>query len=145
MTEIVKKAFYELGTNELFMILKSRMQVFIVEQHCPYQDIDDKDLESMHVYLKEGNDLKAYLRIFMKDEESVQMGRVLSIERNKGYGKKIVEAGIETVYERFDVSRICIEAQTYATSFYEEFGFVVCGEEYLEDGIAHIAMVKELY
>ena len=133
--------FDELSNSELFAILKNRMKVFIVEQHCPYQDIDDTDKESLHVFLKDGDELLAYLRIFRRDASQVQMGRIMSTVRNKGYGEMIVKEGISQAISRFDPEQILIEAQSYAIPFYERFGFTVCGEEYLEDDIPHTPML----
>ena len=143
--ELVIKNFDRLTAREVYEILKIRTAVFVVEQNCPYQEVDGTDYNSLHVWLEENDEIKAYLRAFPKDEsgKTVQVGRVLSKERGVGLGAKVLAAGIEAVKTELAPERIFIEAQTYAMPFYEKFGFVVSGEEFLEDGIPHIPMVLE--
>lgn len=140
------KTFNELTTEELYEILKIRMEVFVVEQECPYQDIDGMDAGGMHVFYKESEKILAYLRIINKDIEAqtVQIGRVLTVERGIGLGAAILRAGIETAEKRLAAKEIYIEAQVYAKVFYEREGFKVCGDEFLEDGIPHVPMKLDL-
>ncbi|MBR5521599.1 MAG: GNAT family N-acetyltransferase [Oscillospiraceae bacterium] len=143
--ELVIKNFDRLTSREVYEILKIRTAVFVVEQNCPYQEVDGTDYDSLHVWLEEKDEIKAYLRAFPKTEDgkTVQMGRVLSKERGVGLGAQIVKAGIEAVKTEMAPEKIYIEAQTYALPFYEKFGFKVCGEEFLEDGIPHTPMTLE--
>lgn len=136
------KAFTELTLQELYEILALRNEIFVVEQNCPYQDIDRRDQEALHVMGWEGGALKAYLRVFRKSEEEAAIGRVLAVERRKGYASEVLRVGIMAAKERLGMDRIYLEAQTYARSLYEKQGFVQCGEEFLEDGIPHIPMRK---
>ena len=144
MNLIVKK-FNELTINELYEILKVRAAVFVVEQECVYQDVDGVDLESLHIFWEENGEILAYLRAFFKNKEEklVQIGRVLTVERGKGFGEQVMKAGIEAVRTELKADKIFIEAQSYAVGFYEKFGFKVCGEEFLEDGIPHKPMELE--
>ena len=141
---LISKYFDELTTRELYEILKVRTKIFIVEQNCPYLEQDGMDYDSLHVFYEEDGQVLAYLRAFRKDEETVQMGRVLSAEHGKGYGGKILVEGLNQIREKMNPKRIYIEAQCYATRFYEREGFRICSEEFLEDGIPHIQMIKEL-
>ncbi len=138
--ELKAKFFNELTTKELYEILKSRAEIFVVEQNCVYQDMDNRDYQSLHVFFEEDGTVTAYLRAFMKDEGQVQMGRVLTLRHGTGLGGKLLKAGIEQVREKFHPERIYIEAQCYATGYYEREGFHECSEEFLEDGIPHVGM-----
>ena len=138
------KTFEQLSSTELYEILKARSAVFVVEQTCPYQDIDGGDYESLHVYLEEEGKLLAYLRCYVQDEHTARIGRVLTMERGKGLGRPLMEAGIQAVREHYKANSVYIEAQCYAIGFYNKFGFEVCGEEFLEDGIPHVPMTLDL-
>lgn len=134
------KFFNELSPTEVYEILKARVQIFVVEQKCAYQDIDDIDYESLHIFYKSGEKITAYLRAFRRDGETVQLGRVLTTEHGKGLGGELLKNAIEIVTEKLRPEKIYIEAQTYAIGFYEREGFVVCSDEFLEDGIPHVKM-----
>ena len=140
--ELVVKHFRELTTEELFEIYKLRVSVFVVEQNCPYQEVDDADLEAFHLYLKDDTGMQAYLRVLPKGttHEEVSIGRVIAVKRRCGLGTQIVKAGISVAREEFRAERIVIGAQTYARKFYENVGFLQSGDEFLEDGIPHIPM-----
>ena len=142
---LISKYFDELTTRELYEILKVRTKIFVVEQNCPYLEPDGVDYESLHVFYEKDGQVLAYLRAFRKDEETVQMGRVLSAEHGKGYGGKILADGLNQIREKMNPKRIYIEAQCYAKHFYEREGFRICSEEFLEDGIPHIQMIKDFY
>lgn len=143
--ELVIKRFDRLTPREVYEILKVRTAVFVVEQECPYQEVDGTDYDSLHVWLEKDDNIVAYLRVFEKDKEKnmVQIGRVLSARRGEGLGAKILEHGIEAAKLELNAESIFIEAQTYALAFYEKFGFKACGEEFLEDGIPHTPMMLE--
>ena len=146
MEKIVIKKFDELSTKELYEILKVRAKVFVVDQTCVYQDVDGLDYDSIHVMGYRNEKIIAYLRIFMKDvsKNIVQIGRVLTMERGKGFGEEILRAGIRVAKEIMKVEKIYIEAQCYAIGFYEKVGFQVTSEEFLEDGIPHVEMMLDL-
>ena len=138
------KTFEELTAREVYEILQIRSAVFVVEQTCVYQDIDGVDLEAWHVFLRDDRGIRAYLRAFWKDETTAQMGRVLTVDRGKGLGMEVLQAGIRTVWEEMKAEKIFIEAQTYTIDFYGRVGFRVTGAEFLEDGIPHVPMELEL-
>ena len=139
---LVIKKFDRLTPREVYEILKIRTAVFVVEQECPYQEVDGTDYDSLHVWLEENDEIVAYLRIFERDAENgtVQIGRVLSKRRGEGLGAKVMGYGIEAAQLEMGAKAIFIEAQTYALDFYKKFGFEPCGEEFLEDGIPHTPM-----
>ncbi|MBR4035801.1 MAG: GNAT family N-acetyltransferase [Oscillospiraceae bacterium] len=140
---LVIKKFDRLTPREVYEILRIRTAVFVVEQECPYQEVDGTDYDSLHVWLEEGDEIVAYLRIFEKDTvtNTVQIGRVLSKRRGEGLGAKVLENGIEAARLEMGADNIFIEAQTYALPFYAKFGFEACGDEFLEDGIPHTPMM----
>jgi ElaA protein len=140
--ELVVKHFCELTAAELFEIYKLRVSVFVVEQNCPYQEVDEAGLQAFHLYLKDDTGIQAYLRVLPKGttHEEVSIGRVIAVKRRCGLGTQIVKAGISVAKERFGAERIVIGAQTYARVLYENVGFIQSGEEFLEDGIPHIPM-----
>ena len=146
MWKVVNKAFDELTTRELYALLKARSEVFVVEQSCVYQDLDDVDLHSRHVMLLDDGKICAYLRVFMKNEATgiAAIGRVLTLKRGVGLGRHCMIEGIRCAKEYLDADSILIEAQVYAIGFYEKLGFKVCSEEFLEDGIPHVKMLLEL-
>ena len=143
--EIVIKAFQELSVEELYEILKLRSEIFVVEQNCVYQDVDDVDKEAYHVYLHENGKILSYLRVIDKGKrlEEVSLGRVISRTRRKGHGTIVMKEGIRVAKEKFGAKRIKIGAQAYAVPFYENVGFKVVSGEYDEDGIPHVYMVYE--
>ena len=141
--ETVIKKFNELSLDELYEILKLRAEVFIVEQNCAYQDVDDVDKEAYHVYLKDEGKIVGYLRVIDKGNrlDEVSLGRVISLKRRQGIGTALMRTGIEVAKEKFGAKIIKIGAQAYAKPFYEGCGFKQISGEYLEDGIPHIYML----
>ena len=139
------KHFDELSAQELFEIYRSRVAVFVVEQNCPYQEVDEADRHAYHLTLQENGELLAYLRVveagILHDE--VTIGRVLSIKRRKGYASILLKEGVRLAEDQLGASTIRIEAQTYAMPLYEQSGFVAIGEEYLEDDIPHVTMLRK--
>lgn len=144
--ELTVKHFRELTTEELYDIYRLRAAVFVVEQNCVYQDVDDADKTAYHLWLSDEDGIQAYLRVLQKGArfEDVSIGRVIAVKRRRGLGSQILAAGIQTAKEKFQVKRIVIEAQIYARKLYENAGFVQTSGEFLEDGIPHIQMTLEL-
>ncbi len=140
------KTFDELTTAELYMILRARAEVFVVEQECVYQDLDGIDTDALHVFTVENGELSSYLRIFIKDRMSktTQIGRVLTVKRGMGLGLSLLFEGIKAAHDRLCAEEIYIEAQVYAIGFYEKAGFYVTSDEFLEDGIPHVKMALKL-
>ena len=147
MLLIAKKKFKELSTEELYSILRLRSGIFVVEQDCVYQDLDDKDQKALHIIGIRNDEVVAYTRIFKPGDyfEEASIGRVAvkKNERMHGYGRDIMMASIETVKEYFNETTIRLSAQLYLKDFYNSLGFYQVGEPYLEDGIPHIAMLKQ--
>ncbi len=146
MLKTIVKTFEELNLEELYSILQLRSEVFVVEQDCVYQDLDGKDKKALHVIGKKKGRIVAYTRIFRPGDyfKEASIGRVVVAkdERKFGYGILIMEASINVVEDVLKEETIKISAQTYLNKFYKELGFVSVGKEYLEDGILHIAMVR---
>ncbi|ALM21071.1 GNAT family acetyltransferase [Nonlabens sp. MIC269] len=137
------KTFDELNTIQLYHILRLRSQVFVVEQDCVYQDIDNKDQLAIHVIGYHDESIVAYTRIFKPGDYFKQssIGRVVVNPefRGKSYGKSIMRASMDYIHKK-SWSIIIISAQCYLDKFYKELGFESTGEEYLEDGIPHQKM-----
>ncbi|WP_339622572.1 GNAT family N-acetyltransferase [uncultured Winogradskyella sp.] len=140
------KTFNELSTEELYALLRLRSEVFVVEQNCVYQDIDGKDHKALHILGYNDNQLVAYTRIFKSGDyfENASIGRVVVAQqqRQHKFGYAIMEASINAIKLHYNETKIKISAQTYLKRFYNTLGFKEIGEEYLEDDIPHIAMVK---
>ena len=146
MIDTLVKTFEQLTTIELYGLLQLRSEVFVVEQDCVYQDIDGKDQNALHVLGFKDKNLVAYTRIFKPGSyfKEASIGRVLvkENERQFKYGYDIMKVSIEDLDFHFKETTIKVSAQTYLKSFYNNLGFKQVGEEYLEDGIPHIAMVR---
>jgi ElaA protein len=146
MLNIIIKSFEELTAHELYRILQLRSEIFVVEQNCVYLDMDDKDQKALHVLgIKNGN-IVAYTRIFKPGDyfEYASIGRVIvsQKERQYKYGYDIMNASIKAVNDYFNATEIKIGAQCYLRKFYGNLGFKEVGEEYIEDGIQHIHMIR---
>ncbi|MGF7437176.1 GNAT family N-acetyltransferase [Lentilactobacillus senioris] len=133
----------ELSSSELIEIMKQRVAVFVVEQNCPYQEVDDADFNDWHVILHEQEKIQAYARVIDKGDY-VTFGRVLVAEpfRGQGLGRQIVSATLEMIANNFTGCPIKIQAQAYLQKFYESFGFQATSAVYLEDDIPHLDMQK---
>jgi len=143
--EFFVKSFEELSTTELYKILKLRSEIFIIEQNCVYQDIDDKDLKCHHLMCLVDGNLAGYTRIVPPGltYEDASIGRVVigSDYRGLGLGKQLMENSVKDCKEILKESTIRISAQLYLLKFYNSLGFKEVGEPYDEDGIPHIEMV----
>ena len=146
--EINTYIYNELTTNQLYNILKLRAEVFVVEQNCAYQDLDNKDNKALHLIGEINNEIIAYTRIFKKGDyfTNSSIGRVLVKKefRKKELGKAIMEKSIEIIKKNTKEEKIEISAQKYLTKFYKDFGFKKTGKEYLEDNIPHIKMILKI-
>ena len=140
------KEFDELTTGELYEIIKSRTEIFLLEQQIVCQDLDDVDYESIHCFFRQGERVTAYLRAFLSKEspETAIIGRVLTLDHGKGYGKALMEKSMEEIKQRFSCRRISLHAQKQAVGFYEKLGFSVASDEFLEEGVVHVTMVQML-
>ena len=139
------KSFQELSNEELYHCLQLRNAVFVVEQNCPYQDLDGLDEQAWHLLLFYDDMLAGYCRILPPGlvYENAAIGRVLikTEFRKKGLGIFMMQTAITKTKELFENQNITISAQCYLIPFYRNLGFKSCGEEYLEDNIPHIKMV----
>ena len=141
----VIKSFQELSVNELYYILQLRTDVFVVEQNCVFQDMDNKDPKCFHLMCWENEKLIAYTRLVPANVsfKEVSIGRVVSSPsvRGRGIGKLLMEKSIQETDRLFGKQNIRIGAQYYLLDFYKSFGFEPTGEIYLEDDIEHIEMI----
>lgn len=138
------KPFSELSTTELYELIKARFNVFYLEQKIVYPDLDDIDYLSIHLALHRKGKVIAYARLFKgKKVGEWHVGRMLTTERNQGFGKWIMEQTIQEA-ERQGAKTLVIHAQTHAVSFYEQFGFATTGNIFMEAGIPHVLMTKSL-
>jgi ElaA protein len=144
--ELVVKGFYELSLDELYDILKLRTDVFLVEQRVACSEVDGFDRHCLHVFLREGRDIVAYLRAFEKPGEPgvAQIGRVVAAKRGEGLGRAVMEAGMAACAERLEAHEAYVEAQLQARGFYDRLGFVPCSDEFDEGGVPHVAMRASL-
>lgn len=144
--EFWKGTFEQIGADRLYATLRLRSEVFVVEQDCVYQDIDNKDQKAVHVLMYVHGRLDGYTRLFGPGSyfERASIGRVVVSKRirGRGLGKLLMQESIEELYRRFGQVAIEISAQQYLLQFYRELGFQEYGEGYMEDGIPHIRMLK---
>jgi ElaA protein len=130
----------ELTAADLQAVLKLRAEVFVVEQESLYLDVDGRDLESgtVHYWLQDDDRILAYLRLLTEPDGEQRIGRVVTAKdaRGSGLGYQVMAAAVEDL----NGARSVLESQTYAQGFYERFGYVVDGAEYVEDGIPHVTM-----
>lgn len=139
MITFEQKRFDHLTRQELFSMYQLRVAVFVVEQECPYQEVDEIDLSAIHVLGKnEAGELVAYMRLF-QENQSWHIGRVTvrKSDRHLNYGRKLVSYGLSCVPTN---QLIKAQAQKYLKNFYESFGFEATSDVYLEDNIPHIDM-----
>ncbi len=146
MEKVIKK-FDELTLNELYDIMKLRVDIFVVEQNCPYGELDNKDMESIHIFYKEDGEIAAYLRIIPKflSYDSVSMGRICVKQelRSRKLGREIVKDAINYIEKDMKEYIITIGAQEYLKDFYASFDFKPISDVYDEDGIKHLDMQRK--
>jgi ElaA protein len=141
------KKFEELTNIELYQILKERTQVFVVEQNCPYLEVDGKDPVSYHLFKEENGKLIAYLRIVPAgvSYQEASLGRVLVKKdyRGKGIAVELIQKGLDFIHNEWKETAVKIQAQDYLRKFYSSFGFQPVSETYLEDEIPHVDMLLQ--
>ncbi|WP_203626357.1 GNAT family N-acetyltransferase [Lacticaseibacillus mingshuiensis] len=146
MTEITIKETAALTPAELLTIMAARVRVFVVEQNCPYQEVDDKDYQAVHVMLRENGALVAYGRLVPHDDgKAISFGRVLVVRsaRGRGLARELVATLLSELATRYPSRPVKIQAQAYLQAFYGSFGFRAVSDVYLEDGIPHVDMVLD--
>jgi ElaA protein len=140
------KYFKELTTTELYGVLQLRSEVFVVEQDCVYQDLDNKDQKALHLIAVKKDKIIGYTRLFKAGDyfKNASIGRVVVLkkERKFGYGHQLMEASIKAIEKYFNETVIEISAQKHLQDFYESHQFQFTGKSYLEDGIPHIRMIR---
>lgn len=143
--EWIIKEFDQLSIDELYEILKSRYEVFTVGQKCLYQDCDDIDKNSYHLYLRENERVVAYLRIVKSgvcySETSIGRVMILGSHRGKGIAREMMQFAINYIKNELKEEEIKISAQKYLVDFYKSLGFKQASDEYLEVEIPHIKMI----
>ena len=140
--ELKVKTFGELNTHELYEIARARTEIFLMEQKIICRDLDGIDYDSLHCFLEEDGQIKAYLRAYVTDakEKTVKIGRVLSITHGIGLGTRLMKESIAEIKKRTCCKKIVVNAQKHAQKFYESIGFATVSDDFLEEGIVHIAM-----
>ncbi|MDM9628154.1 GNAT family N-acetyltransferase [Rhizobium sp. S152] len=136
----------DLSAVELYALLKMRVDVFVVEQNCPYPELDGKDADALHLRLLQDGDLIAAARIFAPADQDApaKIGRVVVSpdHRGKRLGEAVMREAISVCEERYPQAPIYLSAQSHLSRFYGSFGFETTSEEYLEDGIPHVDMIR---
>ena len=141
--EIIEvRHFKDLTLEQLYGILRVRAEVFVTGQKCLYVDPDGKDMEAVQVFASEGGRLTGCLRIYHKEKDVLQIGRVAVLENYRGHGLgfRLMRKAIDYIIESCIETKIYLEAQTYAIGFYEKLGFEVVSDEFLDEGIPHKGM-----
>lgn len=136
----------EFSAADLYDMLKLRVDVFVVEQHCPYPELDGNDKDCLHLRLLQDGDLLACARLWRPTpEHHPRIGRVAVSPNHRGkrLGEALMREAIAEVEKRHPGERIEISAQSHLEKFYGSLGFEVISEQYLEDGIPHVDMVRE--
>lgn len=142
------EAWPALTTAELYRLLALRQRVFVVEQTCPYLDADGWDDRAAHLWVDDAAGLVALacLRVFAPGVKFTEacLGRIATAPeaRGTGLGRALVAEGLARVEAAHGRVPVRIGAQRYLERFYGDFGFAVASDEYLEDGIPHIEMVR---
>ncbi len=141
------KKFNDLTINELYEILQLRIEIFVVEQDCPYQDLDDKDKDSWHLFLENNDEIIATLRIIPENisYKEMSIGRVVVKKKYRGQGlsKEMMKKAIDFIIDDLNKNKIRLSGQAYLTEFYTSLGFNKVSECYLEDGIEHFEFLYE--
>ncbi|WP_407271993.1 GNAT family N-acetyltransferase [Radiobacillus sp. PE A8.2] len=142
------KTFEQLSTSELYSILKARVDVFVVEQNCPYPEVDNVDQACLHLFSEKNGEIIAYARLIPSEilYPQASIGRVLihKAHRGHGYAHQLMKKAIEVINDDRKQSAIKLHGQEYLRHFYGSFGFKEITEVYLEDNIPHVDMLLEL-
>ena len=140
----IAKFFDELTPRELYEILKSRQEIFLLEQNIICNDLDGLDAGALHCFLLDGERAVACLRAFYTDADTVKIGRVVTLTHGVGHGRLLMESALSAIKEKMPARRLLVSAQTQAAGYYASFGFKKISGEYDEDGIPHVAMERDL-
>lgn len=147
--QLVSRSYSALSVEELYQILKLRVDVFVVEQKCAYPELDNYDQAAQHILAINEEGLAGYARVLPPDTvyKEASIGRVCikKEERNKQFGRKLFDFSLQTAKDLFLQEPIKIQAQTYLEDFYASYGFKTITEPYLDFGIAHVDMILEIH
>ncbi|RMG77326.1 MAG: GNAT family N-acetyltransferase [Bacteroidetes bacterium] len=139
------KSFNNLSLNELYQLLKLRQDVFIIEQDCPYPELDNQDQNAWHLLGKTDDRIVAYLRIIPPKNGFLSIGRVAIDEHYRGrkWAYDLMQKGLETAFDKYGKMPVKITAQEYLVNFYKKLGFKPISEVYLDYNLPHVDMVLE--
>ena len=140
---VTAKDFNDLSLKELYEILRVRCEVFLLEQNIVCQDLDRVDYVSRHYYIEDDGEIIAYLRAY-KTDEGVQIGRVLTLKRGVGLGRRIMQYAMDDIKKNFCHKTMLLHSQTHAIGFYQKLGFNVVSDVFDEEGVPHVTMIKEV-
>ena len=135
--------FDELTVRELYEIVRSRTEIFLLEQNIICQDFDGVDYDSLHCFLEDDGKVIAYLRAYRAEGGAVKVGRVLSLTHGIGHGTRLMKEAMPVIYEKFGCDKIELDAQKKAEEFYKRLGFKTVSEVFMEEGLPHVKMVSE--
>lgn len=144
--DVVLKKFPDLLPEELYKIIQIRQDVFVIEQHCIYRDLDDKDFQCYHLMLCKNNEVVGYCRLVpvgVSYPNGPSIGRVCTQKRFRmeGIGMELMQEAMKAMDQLWPAAQVIISAQAYLEKFYQKFGFVTVSEPYLEDDIPHVKMI----
>ncbi|WP_353892679.1 GNAT family N-acetyltransferase [Proteinivorax hydrogeniformans] len=139
--QIIISTFSDLSNEDIYEIMKLRVDIFVVEQNCPYPELDNNDQKAWHLYIKKDGNIVSYARILFKDS-SAAIGRVVTHKSYRGLGlsQMILKEAIETIKTNTNYTKIHLSAQCYILDLYKKLGFKVVSDQYLEDNIPHVDM-----
>ena len=147
---VLNHGFDELNVHTLYQLLKLRVDVFVVEQACPYPELDNKDIQSStrHIYIKEHDRIAAYARCLapgVSFDQASAIGRVVvgQASRGQGYASLMMKEAIATCRQQWPDKPVMVSAQVYLLGFYQGLGFQMIGQSYDEDGIPHQGMMLQ--
>lgn len=142
--ELKIKRFDELTAREVYEIARARTEVFLLEQRIICQDLDGVDYQSLHCFFEQDGRVAAYLRAYRAEDGTVRIGRVLSIPHGIGLGTRLMKEALPKIRALLNGDVITLHSQKHAQGFYERLGFSVTSEEFLEEGVPHVAMTLDL-
>lgn len=139
--------FEELTVKQMYTYLQLRVNVFVVEQQCPYPELDGYDEEAFHLAYIENEKLLAYARILPKGVKynRISIGRVIVDQevRGRGVAKELMKKSLSVIQQKWPQQEVQLQAQSHLRDFYGSFGFEAVSDDYVEDGIPHVDMVKK--
>lgn len=139
--------FDALSAATLYALLQLRSEVFVVEQHCVFQDMDGADAQALHLTGWQHGKLLAYARCFPAGVKYAEasIGRVVTrrCARDAGLGHRLIHQAVQAIHAQWGAQPIRIGAQAHLEAFYRQHGFMAAGPAYVEDGIDHLEMLRQ--